>query len=100
MNGQKGASSCATVTRQHCNVANAAGEPSQNSRRMRRTYQFDRSSTNAWIARPAPVASKLSIRSRTTVTVACSRDRTQRSSSDSVSAWTSRGTSFAFAYRT
>jgi hypothetical protein len=38
-------------------VANAAGSPSQNRRRERRTYQFDRSSTNVAIARPAVVAS-------------------------------------------
>ena len=34
-------------TRQVCSVANAAGSPSQKRRRERRTYQFERSSTNA-----------------------------------------------------
>ena len=57
MNGVNGASSFATVTRQVCSVAKAAGSPSQKRRRERRTYQFERSSTNAAIAWPARVAS-------------------------------------------
>ena len=52
-----GASSCTTETRQWRSVANAAASPSQKRLRERRTYQFERSSTNAWIARPAVVAS-------------------------------------------
>ena len=52
MNGQNGASSCETVTRQWRSVANAAGSPSQKRRRERRTYQLERSSTNRWISRP------------------------------------------------
>ena len=53
MNGQNGASSFATVTRQSRSVAKAAGSPSQKRRRERRTYQLESSSTNAWMARPA-----------------------------------------------
>ena len=81
MNGQNGASSLATVTRQWRRVAKAAGSPSQKRRRERRTYQLDSSSTNVWMARPAVVASKSSSRSRTTSTVSCSRDSAQRSRS-------------------
>ncbi len=64
MNGVNGASSVATVTRHSYSVGNAAIESclalargSQNRRRQRRTYQFDRSSTKRWIRRPAAVAS-------------------------------------------
>ena len=57
MNGQNGASSFETVTRQWRSVAKAATSPSQNRRRERRTYQFERSSTNAASAWPARVAS-------------------------------------------
>ena len=46
-----------TLTRHSRSVANAATSPSQKRRRERRTYQFDRSSTNAAIARPAAVVS-------------------------------------------
>ena len=46
-----------TVTSAVRSVANAAGSPSQKRRRERRTYQFERSSTNAAIAWPARVAS-------------------------------------------
>ena len=81
MNGQKGASNCATVTRQWRRVAKAAASPSQKRRRERRTYQLESSSTNVWMARPAVVASKSSSRSRTISTVSCRRDSTQRSSS-------------------
>ena len=44
-------------TRQVCSVPKAAGSPSQKRARERRTYQFERSSTNAAIAWPARVAS-------------------------------------------
>ena len=57
MNGVNGASSFATVTRQVWSVPNAAGSPSQKRRRERRTYQLERSSTNAAIARPENVVS-------------------------------------------
>jgi hypothetical protein len=52
-----GASSFDTSTRQRHSVENAPGSPSQKRRRERRTYQFERSSTNASIARPAAVVS-------------------------------------------
>ena len=57
MNGVNGASSWATVSRQVRSVAKAAGSPSQKRRRERRTYQFERSSMNAAMARPESVAS-------------------------------------------
>ena len=57
MNGTYGASSFVTVTSAVRSVANAAGSPSQKRRRERRTYQFERSSTNAWMAWPPRVAS-------------------------------------------
>ena len=69
------------VRRHSRRVAKATPSPSQNRRRERRTYQFERSSTKAAIARPAVVASKSSRRSVTSATVALSRERTQRSSS-------------------
>ena len=58
MNGVSGASSFDTVERGTSrSVAKAAASPSQKRRRERRTYQFERSSTNAAIARPAVVVS-------------------------------------------
>ena len=56
-NGVNGASSWETVSRHSRSVANAAASPAQKRRRLRRTYQLERSSTKAWIARPANVAS-------------------------------------------
>ena len=81
MKGVNGARSCAVVSRHSRRVAKAAPSPSQKRRRERRTYQFERSSTKAAMARPAVVASKSSSRSVTSATVALSRDRAQRSSS-------------------
>ncbi len=43
-NGVNGAMSRVTVRRHSCSVCRAAGSPSQNRRRERRTYQLDRSS--------------------------------------------------------
>src|SRR5256885_8661316 len=80
MNGQNGASSRATVSRQLRSVAKAAGSPSQKRRRERRTYQLERSSTRSAIARPARVVSKASRRSATTCAVPVDRDSAQRSS--------------------
>jgi hypothetical protein len=98
MNGVNGASRCASVTRQRWSVPKAAGSPSQKRGRERRTYQFESSSTNAAIAWPARVASYSSIRSRTSATVALSREIAQRSSS--VSGAAPSAISFAFAYST
>ena len=86
-----GAISWDTVRRHSCSVAwapsfdssSARSDPeragSQNRRRDRRTYQFDRSPTSWSMRLAAPVASYPSIASRTDRTVPCSRDSTHRS---------------------
>ncbi len=81
-----GASSRVTVSRHSYSVANAAAPsgsagPTQNRRRERRTYQFDRSSMNAESRRPARAESNASSAESTSATVACSSDSAQRSSS-------------------
>ena len=54
MNGVSGAISRVTVSqRPRAGCASAAGSPRQNRRRQRRTYQLDRSSTNAASSLPA-----------------------------------------------
>ena len=57
MNGVSGASSLEISVRQVRSTAKAATSPSQKRRRESRTYQLDRSSTSAAIARPAVVVS-------------------------------------------
>ncbi|OPZ42593.1 MAG: hypothetical protein BWY94_02091 [Actinobacteria bacterium ADurb.BinA094] len=52
----------------------------QKRRRLRRTYQLLRSSTNCWIARVVPVASYASSPAVTSRTSACSSPTNQRSS--------------------
>ena len=85
-NGAIGASSRATTTSASCSVANAARVSAssvfpQNRSRLRRTYQFDRSSTTkSPIARAARVSSYASRSRPTDATSRCSRDRIQRSS--------------------
>ena len=64
-NGTKGASNLVSISRQSCKVCNAAGSPSQNRRRERRTYQFDRSSTSPNKAFPARAGSYASSASST-----------------------------------
>ncbi len=85
--GVNGASSLHSVTRQAYRVWYAASLSAsfsdfQKRRRLRRTYQLERSSTNAWMARPALVGSYSSRCSVTRRTRACSSDSTQRSSSE------------------
>ncbi len=59
-NGVNGAISRVRPSSTSCSVARAAGSPSQKRRRERRTYQFERSSTNWAISRPAVWVSKSS----------------------------------------
>jgi hypothetical protein len=80
VNGMNGASSVVTWVRQVCSVDRAAASPSQNRRREVRTYQFDRSSTNAASRRPARAESKSSSASVTSAVTSCSSDSAQRSS--------------------
>ncbi len=89
------------------NAARTSSPPSpagsQNRRRARRTYQFDRSSTNAAIRRPAPVASYASRPSRATASVRESCESTHRSSRGRRSTGTSPSDGsnpLAFAYVT
>ena len=80
-NGHSGASSSATVRRHSCSVACAAGSAAfQNRARERRTYQFERSSTNDSSACAARSASNPSSASVTSRTVEWRRERTHRSS--------------------
>src|SRR4051794_34307721 len=79
MNGTNGAINRVRTSRHACNVVNAAGSPSQNRRRDLRTYQLDRSSTNADSARPARTESKSSSASSTSVTSWLSSDNTHLS---------------------
>jgi hypothetical protein len=53
MNGVSGAISRVTVSTTSCSVRSAALSPCQKRRRERRTYQLDRSSTNAESSLPA-----------------------------------------------
>ena len=81
-----GAISRVSTCRHSYRVANAADPswvsgPSQNRRRDRRTYQFDRSSMNAASRRPAAAVSKPSMFEVTSCVVACSSLSSQRSSS-------------------
>ena len=81
-----GAISFVSVTSAECRVANAAAPsadsgPSQNRRRDRRTYQFDRSSISAASRRPAAAVSNASSDAVTSRTHACSSDSSHRSSS-------------------
>ena len=80
-NGVNGASSRVSTSRHSYSVASAAGSPSQNRRRDRRTYQLDRSSTNSASRRPARAVSKSSSAASTSATVRCSSASAQRSSS-------------------
>ena len=85
-NGVIGASSFASVTRHSYSVAYAASlslslSDFQKRRRLRRTYQFERSSTNASIRRVTDSTSKSCRRSVSSPISWCSSESTQRSSS-------------------
>src|SRR5271165_2633550 len=85
MKGVIGAISLVSVSSAHFSVANAAAPsgvdgPSQNRRRDRRTYQFDTSSMNAAIRRPAAAESKASSAAVTSRTTRFSSLSSQRSS--------------------
>src|SRR5579875_161231 len=103
MNGTNGASSRVSTSRHSYRVASAAASPSQNRRRLRRTYQFDKSSINSLSRRPAPAESKDSSALSTSAVVACTRLSAQRSSSGRVStggAGSDGVQPLAFAYKT
>ncbi len=80
MNGVIGAISLVTVSSTSCSVRSAALSPCQKRRRERRTYQFDRSSTNADSSLPARWVSYASRACVTWSVSACSSDSSQRSS--------------------
>src|SRR5690606_27172450 len=90
--GVNGASRPQIVVSASCSVVNAARVSSvsplpQNRSRLRRTYQFDRSSTTkSAIARAACVSSYWSRYVRTCAATDARRDRSQRSSTSSVRA--------------
>ena len=60
MNGASGAISRVSTSSVSCSVHSALGSPAQKRRRERRTYQFDRVSTNSVSAVPARSVSKSS----------------------------------------
>src|SRR5215469_17930326 len=81
-----GAISFVRTTSASCKVANAEAPsavagPSQNRRRDRRTYQFDRSSISPASRRPAAAVSNASSDAVTSRTHPCSSDSSHRSSS-------------------
>src|SRR5215469_2660306 len=81
-----GAISFVRTTSASCKVANAEAPsaesgPSQNRRRDRRTYQFDRSAISAATRRPAAAVSNASSEAVTSRTDACTSDSSHRSSS-------------------
>src|SRR5690606_26599003 len=80
----KGASSRVTVARHSYSVARAArwsasSSDFQKRRRLRRTYQFDSSSTSCSMGRAASEGSKPSRPAVTRRTASCSSERIQRS---------------------
>jgi hypothetical protein len=78
-----GASSWEVRTRQWCSVAWATGSDDlQNRGRLRRTYQFDRSSISRAIRLAALSASKPSRASVTSAVVAATSARIHRSSTE------------------
>src|SRR5215207_5103017 len=79
MNGVSGAISFVTVSTTSCRVRSAALSPCQKLRRDRRTYQLDRSSTNADRSLPARWVSYASRAWVTWSVRAWSSDRSQRS---------------------
>ncbi len=79
MNGVSGAISLVTVSTTSCRVRSAALSPCQKRRRERRTYQLDRSSTNADSSLPARWVSYESSAWVTWSVSACSSESSQRS---------------------